>query len=217
LSKLEITTLDDVMALNKGYAKFLNKGFIGGEKPQTPDFQDVTEKLLGEKNNFSRKRTDNIRFDTPAYWSVENFLIPNGKDGAKNGIDRYTKRNCLMLGVWNDRHHSKSGNLKNARIYKKLNLEAGEYYFGATYNTVNSLNSAYIFAAESLLPTDKIESKSIAWLNIGKDAKEGKGNMTGIRFTINSPKTIIIGFQANLAEGSQTQEFRVDDVCLLKK
>ena len=217
LSELQMTNSSDIQTLNNGYAKLISEGFVGGEKPESSDFQDITESMLTEKKNFSRKRTENIRFDTPANWTVENFLIPNGKDGAKNGIDRYTGYNCLMLGVWNDRHQSKSGNLKNARIYKRIHLEAGEYYFGATYNTVNSLNSAYIFAAESLLPTNNIEEKSIACLNIGKKAKEGKDNMSGIRFTVNSPKTVFIGFQANIAEGSQTQEFRVDEVCLLKK
>lgn len=212
---LQSSTLEDIMTLNTKYAEFCKTAVIGGEKPASPDFRDMTESLLKEKKDFSRKPDTETRFGTPANWNVDNFHIPNGKDGTKNGIDRYTGRNSLMLGVWDDRQNAKSADLKNARIYRTIRLEPGTYYFGASFNTVYNLNAAYIFASESPLPTDAIPGKALAWQNIGVNAIPDSKQITGVRFTIDKPKTLYIGFQADLSQGSPTQEFRVEEVCLL--
>ena len=77
-------------------------------------------------------------------------------------------------------------------------------------NTRYNLSQAYIFAAEEPLASADIESQSIAWLSIASGGDDSKYN--GIYFTLDEPKDVCIGFQANLAEGSGTQEFRADKV-----
>ncbi len=65
---------------------------------------------------------------------VENFSIPNGGDGTKQGLDKYSGKDALMLDVWNDRASNQNGNLSNAHIYRKVKLQKGLYYFGAGFN-----------------------------------------------------------------------------------
>ena len=177
------------------------------------DSRDLTIDVLKEADNFSRTDASTTRFGKPAYWTVEGFQIPNGSDGTKQGLDRYSGADALMLGVWNDRSNNRSGNLANARIYQKVHLDAGRYYFGARFNANYSLNKAYIFAASDLLTTAKIPTSSIAYDNISTCAMDGR--YYGIYFTLPQTSDFYLGFQANMASGSETQEFRAEAVCLL--
>jgi alpha-L-fucosidase len=204
-----------VSALNEAYSDLVESGH---EKvvvdPSADGAEDVTAKYLVESKDFSRKADISTRFAAPAHWTVENFNIPNGGDGVKNGLDKYTGKESLMLGVWNDRNRSRA-NLSNARIYRTVKLAPGRYFFGATYNAVYSLSpEAYIFASTSVLSTGEIPAKSIAYSHLGSSAADGK--CYGISFTLQQEQDVVLGFQVNLALGSNTQEFRAESVKLLR-
>ena len=178
--------------------------------------RDVTLQLLDERSNFSRlDGSVTTRFATPKYWQVENFKIPNEADGIKNGIDNYPGYSCLMLGVWDDRSGNQEGNLSDARIYRKLHLDAGVYTMQAEYQTSYSISpDAYMFASTKLLATHDIPAKSLARLAINK-AGVDDGKWYSISFSIKESQDVYVGWQANLEEGSETQEFRVKDIRML--
>lgn len=208
-------TSSDIEALNDAYSSLISNGRIAAGAPTSKYTRNLTITKLIQASAFSRLNTSvTTRFATPKNWTVENFTIPqSNSDGTKNGLDKYPGYDCLMLGVWDDRANSKSGNLANARIYRKIHLEAGQYYFGATYNTIYSLNKAYIFVSDTLVNTSDISSKAIAFNSIS-DAS-GASTYYGIFFTIDKDKDVYIGFQADLSEGSTCQEFRCKEVRLL--
>ncbi|MBR3093553.1 MAG: alpha-L-fucosidase [Bacteroidaceae bacterium] len=204
---------DAYNTLSEAMADFLQNGRNPGGEPEKLSAVDITEEKLHEASGFSREDPSvATRFAKPAYWTVENFSIPNGGDGTKQGLDKYPGYDCLMLGIWGDRGNSQEGDLHNARIYQKVHLEAGRYYFGNTFQTRYNLSQAYLFAASEPLPTDEIESQSIAWLNIANGGESSTFN--GIFFTLSEPQDVCLGFQANLAEGAGEQEFRADQVVL---
>ena len=174
---------------------------------------DITVEMLKETDNFARATAVTTRFAQPKYWTVENFKIPNGGDGTKNGLDRYSGEDALMLGIWNDRSSNQSGSLANARIYQQIHLDAGRYYFGARYNANYQLYKAYVFASTELLATTKIPTESLAFDDISTCGMDGM--FYGIYFTLTEPQDIYVGFQANLSSGSETQEFRAEAVRLL--
>ncbi len=204
-------------ALNEAYTDFQVNGKNDGGQPEKMNAVDVTEEYLVEASGFSR--ADNsvtTRFATPAYWTVENFMIDNGSSGVKNGIDKYPGYSCLSLGLWDDRDNNSDGDLKDARIYREVELPAGRYYFGASYNTTYALTSnAYIFAAESTLETEDIPNLSIAYYPINK-ASDNDGLLHGVFFTLEEPQKVILGFQADLANGTGEQEFRASEVSLIR-
>lgn len=207
------TISDAYNALNAAYTDFKENGKNVGGQPELLDATDITEEKLTEASGFSR--ADAIittRFATPKYWTVENFQIPNGGDGTKNGLDKYPGYDCLMLGIWNDRDNNESGNLANARVYQKVHLEAGRYYFGHTLNTIYNLTKAYLFAADELLATDEIPELSVAYQPMTDALADGQ--FYGIYFTLDEAKDIYLGFQADLANGNSAQEFRADKVVL---
>lgn len=210
----EATQQNVLNTVNEAYDKLRKEGANEGGAPNKGYMADVTTEYLVESANFSRMDDKGTRFGTPAYWTVDNFNIPNGKDGVKNGLDNYPGHDCLMLGVWNDISNSAQGELANARIYRKVHLVPGRYYFGAAYNTTYGMSDkAYIFAANSLLDTDDIPDSSIACWQVNKSKTNGE--FTGLYFTLTEEQDIVLGFQANLLNGSTTQEFRVDNVILL--
>jgi len=47
--------------------------------------ENLTTQYLVEAQNFTRSAGGNSRFGKPANWTVENFNIPNGGDGTKQG------------------------------------------------------------------------------------------------------------------------------------
>ena len=178
---------------------------------------DITKEKLLQASNFSRKsgQSTTTRYGTPKNWIVENYKITAGGDGTRNGLDRYPGYDCLTLGVWDDRQNNTEGDLTNARVYCRVSLEEGNYYFGAAYEANYQLHQAYIFAASDLLPTADIPTLSIAYAPI-TDA--GKDNTTfhGIYFELDHPLDVILGFQANLAGGAAQQEFRASKVKLIR-
>lgn len=124
------------------------------------------------------------RFGTPQYWTVENDSTPQTDD------------------------------ISNARIYRKVHLQAGRWFFGAgIQHAYNLSDRAYIFASTSTLSTSDIPSKSIAYWPINKCATNG--TPVGLYFTLDEPQDVILGFQANLLQGNNSQEFRISQVKLL--
>lgn len=198
------------------YQDFVANGKNPGGEPTTDLANDLTTEKLVEGSMFSRKdKSVTTRFAEPANWTVENFNIPNGSSGTKKGIDNYSGSDCLYLGIWNDAQANTQGSLANARIYRKVHLEAGRYYFGAKYNTTYSMSdNAYLFVAENTLSTKDIPQQSIAYYPINK-AGEADGLWHGAFFTLPTAEDVVLGFQANLLQGSSTQETRVSDVTLL--
>lgn len=178
---------------------------------------DITNEVLLQDTHFSRTagQSNSTRYGTPAHWTVENYYIPAGGDGVRNGLDRYPGYDCLTLGVWDDRQNNTAGDLYNARVYRKVDLEAGNYYFGAAYEANYQLAQAYIFAASEPLDTDDIPTQSIAYDPI---ADAGKDNTTlrGIYFELDQPQEVLLGFQADLASGAAQQEFRASKVSLIR-
>ncbi|MBR4779264.1 MAG: DUF5013 domain-containing protein, partial [Bacteroidaceae bacterium] len=177
---------------------------------------DITKDKLLQASGFSRKagQSTSTRYGTPRNWTVENYKIPAGGDGTRNGLDRYPGYDCLTLGVWDDRHNNTEGNLANARVYRKVNLDAGQYYFGAAYEANYQLSQAYIFAASQMLDTKDIPTQSIAFDPI---ADAGRDNTTfrGIYFNLDEPQDVVLGFQADLSSGAAEQEFRASKVKFL--
>ena len=199
--------------LSEALADFLQNGRNAGGEPEMLNATNLTIEKLYEASNFSRDDASvTTRFAKPKYWIVENFSIPNGGDGIKQGLDKYPGYDCLMLGLWDDRDRNEVGDLSDARIYQRVHLDAGRYYFGNTFQTRYNLSQAYIFATADPISTSQMETQSIAWLSIASGGDDSKYN--GIYFTLDNPQDVCLGFQANLANGSGQQEFRVDKVVL---
>lgn len=180
------------------------KGLIDG---------NLTTEYLIEASDFTRSAGGSYRFGKPANWTVENFNIPNGGNGTKQGLDNYSGRDALMLGVWDDAGNNTEGDLSNARIYRRITLPAGKYYFCAAYNTTYNISEkAYMFVSRELYDTDNIPSQSIAYYSI----KNCPGNkeLQSLYFQLNEETEVYIGFQADLLNGSSTQEFRAESVAL---
>lgn len=206
----------DVKKLHEAYQDLQENGKIKGSKPMSAAAQDLTKEMLKDAKNFARKDVSaKTRFAAPQHWTVENFNIPNGGDGIKQGLDKHPGYDCLMLGVWNDRNRNNQGDLKDARIYRKVTLAPGKYYFGAKFNTAYGLaEDACMFASADVLATDNIAKDAIAFAPLNRAAANGE--FYGITFTVKKKQEVTIGFQANLAKGSATQEFRASEVILLK-
>ena len=178
---------------------------------------DITKQKLIQVNNFSRVsgQSTSTRYGTPRNWTVENYHIPAGGDGTRNGLDRYPGYDCLTLGVWDDRNNNTQGDLANARIYRKVELEAGNYYFGAAYEANYQLAEAYIFAASETLNTNDIPAQAIAYDPI-TDAGKDNTTFRGIYFELPEQQDVILGFQADLSRGAGEQEFRASKVKLIR-
>ena len=202
-------------ALSDAYTDFLQNGKNPGGQPQLLNAFDITEDYMVESSDFTRTDpSSSARFATPEYWSVENFMIDKGGEGIKNGIDKYPGYSCLSLGIWDDLGGNTGGESSDARLYRKVTLPAGRYYFGAEYNTTYNMNpQAYLFAADQLLHTADIPESSIAYYPINK-AGENDGLFHGIYFTLDEQKEVTLGFQADLTKGSGTQEFRAKSIVL---
>lgn len=201
--------------LTAAYRSFANDGLNKGGSFNGVVDENVTTQYLIEASNFTRSAGGNSRFGAPQNWTVENFNIPNGNDGTKQGLDKYSGNEALMLGVWNDASNNTSGDLTNARIYRKITLPAGKYYFGAAYNTTyNMSQQAYMFVSRTLCNTNEIPTKSLAYYGINNCTGDLK--VQGLYFQLDEEAEVYIGFQANLLNGSGTQEFRAERIELLK-
>ena len=201
-------------SLSDALSDFLQNGRNPGGEPEKLNATDLTIGKLSEASNFARAdESVTTRFAAPEFWTVENFKIPNGGDGTKQGLDKYPGYDCLALGLWDDRERNEEGDLTNARIYQKVQLDAGRYYFGNTFDTRYNLHQAYLFASTQPLATSDIETQSIAWLDLNQRASDN-AQFDGIYFTLAEPTAVYLGFQANLADGSGQQEFRANQVAL---
>ena len=202
-------------AINAAYEEFLKNGKNPGGIPEEIGSTDITVAHLVEAGNFSRlDPTVTTRFSTPKYWTVDNFNIQTTTgEGIRGGLDKYPGFDCLMLGVWNDKGQNVDGDLTNSRIYRKVSLEAGRYFFGAAYNTVDNLGSAYIYVADAPLNTTDITTQSIAYYPI-MDSKND-GNYYGLYFTLDKAQDVVLAFQVDIQNGRDTQEFRASKVVLL--
>ena len=203
--------------VNERWEDFIKNGKNKGGLMDADNSVDVTVEVLKEKTDFAPSDPAiETRFAAPLNWTVENFQIPNGGDGTKAGLDKYGRSTyALMLGIWDDRQNNEAGDLKDARIYQKVTLTPGKYFFGTTFNALYQLNAAYIFVSKELIPTSEMETSSLAYININ-ECKSGDGNTYGLYFTLDEEQEVYIGFQADLANGSGTQEFRSETLSLLR-
>lgn len=203
-------------ALNDAYNDFKTNGKNkGGVATDIDDATDITVAKLTEASKFSRADdSGNDRFGSPKYWTVENILIDKGGEGIKHGLDKYPGNDCLMLGLWDDRDNNQEGDLANARIYQKIHLDAGRYFFGGMFNTIYSLYASYFFVSSELVPSSEIEQSTIAYYNMNQCAADK--NHHGLFFTLDQEQDVYIGLQADLSGGSNTQEFRVSSIQLLQ-
>ncbi len=200
-------------ALAEAYNAFEADGLNKGGAFSGVVDENLTTQYLVEASNFTRSAGGSYRFGKPEYWTVENFDIPNGNDGTKQGLDHYSGNEALMLGVWNDAGNNTGGDLKNARIYRKVTMPAGKYYFGAAYNTTYNINQqAYMFVSTKLSETVDIPTEAIAYYPISNCS--GDLTVQGLYFQLDEETEVYIGFQANLLNGSTTQEFRAERVAL---
>lgn len=199
--------------LAKAWHDFNNNGLNKGGAFSGIICENLTSQYLIEASGFSRAEGGNKRFGKPKNWLVENFCIPNNGDGTKQGLDKYSGNETLMLGVWNDAKSNTKGDLHNARIYRKVTLPAGKYYFGAAYNTTYNISQqAYMFVGTKLSETANIPDEALAYYPIANCTKDLK--MQGLYFQIDEETELYIGFQADLLNGSTTQEFRAEQVAL---
>jgi len=205
-----------LVVLRKAFQAYLKASVTEAGAPLYAG-DNLTVEMLVEAADFSRTpdTRNGKRFGKPANWIVTNFNIPNGSEGVKQGLDAYEGTEALMLGVWDDRSGNQEGNLSDARIYRKLHLDAGVYTMQAEYQTSYSMSpDAYMFASTKLLATHDIPAKSLARLAINK-AGVDDGKWYSISFSIKESQDVYVGWQANLEEGSETQEFRVKDIRML--
>lgn len=192
------------------YAKLDKEGKNPGGLFTTAVKADVTMKALVEASNFSG--TLGGRYGSLDNWNVENYNIAKGVDGNRQGLDNYGGTRGISLGVWDDKSGNK-GDITNARIYRKVTLQPGTYYFGAAYNSLYGCNEkAYMFVSEQICNTDEIPEKSIAYYQVNT-AKEGS-DLYGLYFRIEEVREVYLGWQANLDNGSGQQEFRAVKVQL---
>ena len=197
-------TLAALSKVRKAYANLDKNGRNQGGVFTQAIGSDLTKSVLVEGENFSG--TLGGRYGTLTNWTVENYSIAKGADGTRNGLDNYGGVRGISLGVWDDKG-SNVGDLTNARIYRKVMLQPGTYYFGAAYNSLYGCNDmAYLFVADTLYDTAELPEKSIAWYQVNT-GKEGS-DLYGLYLNITTPQEVYIGWQANLNNGSNQQEFR---------
>lgn len=211
-----------IVSLRTTYAIFNESGYNKGGTPDDIGMTDIILEHLIEKNNFAATEMGS-RFGKPVNWTVENYSIPqkDASKGTKNGIDNFPGRNTLMMGKWGDEDATPtSTDITNARIFRKVHLPAGHYYFGATFNAHYNLGTSYIYVASEPLTTSTISSKAIARLPMSSCTNDGK--FYGITFNLETEQDVVfvfqaklLGFQADLSSGAAEQEFRASKVKLL--
>lgn len=197
--------------LLEAWTVFQNKGVNESASP-VEGGEDYTQKYLHESSAFTRTdASKGTRWGEPLYWEVENYTIDDGTSGIKKGLDNWPGFENLYLGVWDDRDKAQ-GDIQNSRIYQRVHLPAGQWFFGTTFDTHCGLDDAFFFVAKDLLKTEEIPSKAISYSNI---SQMPIGSMTGLTFILDEEQDVILGFQANLSAGASQQEFRAKEVRLL--
>lgn len=201
-----------IVTLQTAIIAFKNSARTAGGKIEYVKTQNITNKYLKEARAFARVGTSTTRFGQPAYWTADFNIPQTDGSGTKQGIDKYAGYNALMLGAWSDAGRS-TVDAKNARLYKKVTLPAGRYFFGANYNQLYNLSKAYIFASKTIPTTANVESTAIAYHNISADAADN--SMYGIEFTLATETEIYLGWVADLTTTANL-EFRAKEIELLQ-
>jgi alpha-L-fucosidase len=173
---------------------------------------NISATYLKNYTNIQRKDNSYTRFGVPTNWSADFNIPQTDGSGTKQGIDNYPGYNTLMLGVWDDVSRS-TKDAKNARLYKKVTLPAGRYFFGANYQTLYNLTNMYIFASTTIPTTSDVKSTSIAYHNISTDGYDG--SVYGIDFLLTEQTEIYLGWVGDLTTNSE-QEFRAKEIVLLQ-
>ena len=177
---------------------------------------DVTKKYLKENKGFARNtQYGTQRFGAPSYWTVENYEIDNGSSGVKRGLDNYPGYNCLQLGRWEESDGvMTAADHTNSRLYQRVTLPAGRYYFGAKYHSLENGNvgsNAYLMVASDVLPTKKVKTDALAWCTL-RTASTGD-QFYGLIFKLTEQQEVVLGWQM---DGSNKHtEFRCSEVKLL--
>ena len=201
-----IATLQNAIVAFKSSSKTAG-GIIDYSKTQ-----NITNKYLKEARAFSRTGTSTVRFGQPANWNADFNIPQTDGSGTKQGIDKYPGYNTLMLGAWGEVTRS-TVDATNARLYKKVTLPAGKYFFGANYNTLYQLSKGYIFASKTIPTIANVESTSIAFHSISTDAADNA--MYGIEFSLLKETEVYLGWVADLTTTSNL-EFRVKEIELIQ-
>lgn len=230
-----ITTETPAGQLNAAYATLANafsalqtRGIIealftmGDSVQPKGEGKDVTKTYLREKNGFARSDTERTssggyyRFGKPKYWTVENYEINvNETEGIKRGIDNYPGYNCLQLGRWEESTDKLNGcDHANERLYQKVTLPAGRYFFGAVYHYIDASRQgkAYLMVANQPLATNEVESEALAWGTLSTTG--GDGSFYGVRFMLTEPQEVVLGWQKD--GRNEHCEFRCSEVKLLQ-
>ena len=177
--------------------------------PEEIGATDITEEYFVEANGFTRLDASvTTRFTYPLYWTTENYGVESFSEGTRGGLDKWPGYDCLTLGVYDDKANCPEGSdLTNSRLYRRISLPAGRYFFGAAYETIFNMNLGYLYVADATLNTTDIEQQSIAHCKIA-EATAGD-NAYGLYFTLDQPQEVVVAFQTDIANGPARQEFRV--------
>lgn len=201
-----------VTNLQNAIIAFKSSARMAGGIIDYPKTQNITNKYLKEARLFSRVGTTTVRFGQPANWNSDFNIPQTDGSGTKQGIDKYPGFSNLMLGAWSDVSRS-TVDAANARLYKKITLPAGRYFFGAGYNTLYNMSKAYIFASKTIPTIANVESTAIAFHSIGADAADN--SMYGIEFTLVAETEVYLGWVADLTTTTNL-EFRAKEIELLQ-
>ena len=190
--------------------------FTKGDAIQPTSGTIVTTKYLSETKNFARgDKPGSKRFGAPARWTVENYEIDCGNNGVKQGLDNYPGFNCLQLGRWEeDDNQMKQANHANSRLYQRITLPAGRYYFGAKYNSIESGSigsKAYLFVAKDILPTAQVEAEALAWCRLRTSSAGDQ--FYGVEFKLTEEQEVVLGWQMD--GRNRHTEFRCSELRLL--
>lgn len=173
---------------------------------------NISATYLKNYTNIQRKDNSYARFGIPTNWSADFNIPQTDGSGIKRGIDNYPGYNTLMLGVWDDVARS-TKDATNARLYKKITLPAGRYFFGANYETLSGMSKVHLFASKSIPNTTNVESTAIAYHKISADKNDG--SVYGIDFSLAEQADIYLGWVGDLTTANQ-QEFRAKEIVLLQ-
>lgn len=173
---------------------------------------DISSTYLKNYTNIQRKDNSYPRFGTSTNWTSVFSIPQTDGSGTKQGIDKFPGYSTLMLGVWDDISRS-TQDATNAKLYKKVTLPAGKYFFGANYPTLGGMSKTYMFASKTVPTVANVQSSSLAYHNISTDKVDD--SVYGIEFLITKQTDIYLGWVSDLSTATQ-QEFRAKEIVLLK-
>ena len=181
---------------------------------------NVSSIYLGNYENIERgdepSSISYYRFGTPCNWTVENFSIDNGSDGVKQGIDNFPGYNCLQLGRWEESASQYNATqLADARLYQRVTLPAGKYFFGAKYHYIEPASigdHAYLFAATDV-PTSTATLENEAFAYAALKTADTNDSFRGIEFGLQEETEVVLGWMMDATLWHS--EFRCREVTLL--